>query len=701
MKSKVETLASLAEEFLLVAQEPMQSAHTRLLPSERKLLDCAVMGKILKLRDTQPEEKSAEQSTQRKDDGGDDSKSSGDDCRVRARVIRWLCSDPGAKALVDPFGIQVQGADISGIAMDSEVEGRFMSLASLVVPFPLVLTQCKLPSRLILLGAEIPFLNLSGSRVGSVEADMLKIKGDLYLRPGRGVEGWDGFQADGCITLAGASIGGDFDCTGARFDGQKHEGREDCGFALRAEGIKVTGDVLLRNWEPADGGAHMPFVADGIVCLEGARIEGDLRCEGGSFLGAQKKEVPESDSATAAGRISIAASRINVSGSVFLGEGFRANGEVVFTSAHVGGNFECGKGTFEHGSLPGKKPVDALCMDGVTIGQNLNLLDCSVQGRLRFSGSKIGGDLDCEGCTIRGQLVAQRTVVQGSWFWRGVNPTVPAEGRKAAQLLELDLRDTSVAGIVDNEESWPQSNILTLEGFKYDHFSKCPKSARDRLKWLALQKEFAPQPYHQLAKVLKEDGDAAGARKVLFEMEKLRHRHEMDNRRSQMPIAQKGFRIWLPTIWILLIRIWHWVLRKTIGYGYYPARALLCLVGLTLAGWFIYWHAYNVTMMKPTDSSAYQCLQHAGYAPAYYQRFHALTYSLANTFPVINIGKTDSWQPDPNPGAPVQSDVFLYFLRSRLTGPGLLTLFRGVQIFLGWLLTTLGVAAITGLTRKE
>jgi hypothetical protein len=47
----------------------------------------------------------------------------------------------------------------------------------------------------------------------------------------------------------------------------------------------VAGDDLLRKWEPLDGGSDKPFVANGIVSLEGARIEGDLRCEGGSFLG--------------------------------------------------------------------------------------------------------------------------------------------------------------------------------------------------------------------------------------------------------------------------------------------------------------------------------------------------------------------------------------------------------------------------------
>lgn len=50
-----------------------------------------------------------------------------------------------------------------------------------MVPFPLVLKQCELPVRLLLLGAGIPFLDLEGSSVGCVEADMVKVRGNLYL----------------------------------------------------------------------------------------------------------------------------------------------------------------------------------------------------------------------------------------------------------------------------------------------------------------------------------------------------------------------------------------------------------------------------------------------------------------------------------------------------------------------------------------
>ena len=679
MKSKVDTIVALAEDFLHVSNEPMQFGHQRLLPSERELLKYVAMGDILKLSslDEEPGRTSSGEFPKIKDDDSDDSKSAVNDCRVRGRLIRWLCADPQAKALVDPFGIQVQGAEILGTDSSSEAGGRFMTLASLVIPFPVVLTQCRLPSRLLLLGAEIPFLNLAGSRVGALEADMLRIKGDLYLR--------HGFQACGCVTLDGASIGGDLDCTGAQFDGQKHEGQQDYRVSLRAAGIKVAGDVLLSKWEPLDGGPDKPFVANGIVSLEGARIEGDLRCEGGSFLGPRENVVTGSHSA-------IAASRMEVSGSVFLGEGFRANAEVNFTSAQVGGNFEGGKGSFEHESLNSKEFGDALCMDGIKIARDLNLSESCVQGRLRFSGSEIGGDLDCEGCKVRGEVVGQRATVKGIWFWRGV---------ATAELRKLDFRDTSVGGIVDENRSWPAEKVLTLDGFQYDRFSRAPKSAYDRLKWLELQKEFAPQPYRQLSKVLREDGDVSGARKVLFEMENLRHRNEMNNLRSQIPIALGSFRGCLLKIWISLQKAWYWILRNTVGYGYYPQLALYWLVVLTLLGWFVFWRAYDLKAITPTDSAAYRCFQSNGYPPEYYQRFHALAYSLANTFPVLNIGKTESWQPDQNPRAPVQPGVVLYFLRRRITYPAFLMLFRYGQIFVGWLLTTLGVAAITGLTHKE
>ena len=662
MKSKIEKLVSLAEEF--VRDSNLQGSNVQPLSLiEKKILSCVATGQVFSC-------------------GAENlGRTTGSDTKVRGRLIRWLCSNQQAKELVDPFGIQLEGVDISGIDTEAKSESDLLSLASLTIPFPLVFRGCTLPSQLYLLGTEIPFLNLEGSSVGSVEADMLRVKGDVYLR--------QGFRAGRCVRMLGAAIGGDFDCTGAVFNGQMDEKSADYQYALRAEGIKVTGDVLLRNWKSNEDNAPIPFVANGIVALQGAKIDGDLQCDGGIFRGPLKSGGTTSS-------VAIEASRIEVGGSVFLGEGFKAHAEVSLTSARIGGNLEGRRGSFACPPLVEGNPEiqDAICIDSIKVGRDIKLEESCVRGRLRFCGGEIGGDFDCEKCELQGEIVVQRTSIKQIWFWKGVN---------VEKLLVMDFRDSTVAGIVDDERSWPKTKILTLDGFQYSRFSKAPKSAETRINWLALQKEFAPQPYKQLAKVLRDDGDVSGARRVLFEMECLRRQVETSRREQRIgsttqPSGDQSLGARLKNS---VIKNWHRILRITIGFGYYPQRALLCLALLTLIGWGLYWQAYDDHVMKPTDNSAYQCFEKDGYPPAHYQRFHAFAYSLANTFPVLNIGKTDFWQPDQNPPMSVQASATLYFLRRRLTYPGLLTIFRFIQVFLGWVLSTLGIAAITGVTHKD
>jgi hypothetical protein len=63
--------------------------------------------------------------------------------------------------------------------------------------------------------------------------------------------------------------------------------------------------------------------------------------------------------------------------------------------------------------------------------------------------------------------------------------------------------------------------VLKLDGFTYDRFAGvAPTDAAARCRWLARQSRehridaFRPQPYEQAAKVLREMGHAADARKI-------------------------------------------------------------------------------------------------------------------------------------------------------------------------------------------
>jgi Peptidase family S58 len=98
---------------------------------------------------------------------------------LRCGIIRWLCTNEEAKKLVDPFGIQIDSAEITALPnSDKECIHNF---SSLILPFPLVFKNCVLPSKVLMLGMESTFLSFENSRVGSIEADVLRIKGGLSV----------------------------------------------------------------------------------------------------------------------------------------------------------------------------------------------------------------------------------------------------------------------------------------------------------------------------------------------------------------------------------------------------------------------------------------------------------------------------------------------------------------------------------------
>jgi hypothetical protein len=80
-------------------------------------------------------------------------------------------------------------------------------------------------------------------------------------------------------------------------------------------------------------------------------------------------------------------------------------------------------------------------------------------------------------------------------------------------------------------------------------------------------KQFSRQPYTQFAQVLRNDGNDAGARRVLYEMENLRGQNEDHG-------------------WFAYLR--DLTFRLTVGYGFYPRRALEGLLLLVVVGFFLY-----------------------------------------------------------------------------------------------------------------
>ncbi len=649
----------------------------RLTASERKLLSKAERGEVAYCGPSpNPGDPSNDPAKAEK---SKDNPGWGQDREVGADLLRWICTDSVARVQVDPWGIRIQGARITGSLV----------LAFVTVPFPIRLQNCALAEDALFDQMEIPRLDLQGSWTKSVRADGVIVKGDLFLR--------SGFRADGAVRLRGAQVNGQLDCDGGTFNNGD-------GDALSADDAEIRGGVFLGNG----------FAALGAVRLPGVRIGGNLECVDGVFNNP--------------GRYALNANRAEIRETVLLDGKFNAVGEVNLMGAQIGGSLRCNGGTFVN---PGGY---ALNVDRAEIKESVYLNDeFSAIGEVNLMGAKIGGNLDCDHGTFNNSsgdaLNAERVAVKGNAFLRGsfsargivslldarLEGDLVFEGATFREAT-LDLRDASASGTWGDPASWPQAGRLRLDGFVYGRLAGGPRDAASGLKWLALQRKFATQPYLQLAKVLREAGDDGGAVSVLEEMERLRRQHE-DGRRPDRRALSRVF-------------------DESIGYGYAPARAIWLIAGLSGLGWILYRRSYLAGGIVPTEREACSEFKRDGEPPDRYEPFAPLVYSLENSLPLVKLGQAEKWRPDPDQNTaslrkqkwikggagkrwaqPLRWLEHLLVLAGLLspvdptekpssfartgTSPRFLRWFLWFQILLGWLLATLFVAGVTGIIRKD
>jgi len=484
----------------------------------------------------------------------------------------------------------------------------------------------------------------------ALNADGMTMAGHVLLH--------NGFNAEGEVNFLSAQIGNNLACDNSIFKNPAREGVSGTGKALNADRIKVAGYVFLRNG----------FSAEGEVNFLNAEIGSNLECDNSIFKNPARKGIFGTGKA-------LNADRIKVAGYVFLRNGFSAEGEVNFLNAQIGSDLDCRKGTLKNSPKADIEGTSfALWADGSSVEGSVVFTEgFSAEGEVRLQGIHIGGDLCCIDAMFHGGLTAQTIRIKGALFWSGI---------REPDRTKLDLVNSSVGALVDDRASWPTHGNLRLDGFVYKRFSgqDSPRAWRDRLDWLARHKGFAPQPYRQLAKVLRDVGDDTGARHVLFAMERIRRQKEDRGR---------------------LARAWSGVLRCTVGYGYYPGRALWWLLALTLAGMALFWGGYSAGSVAPTEKESYSYFKLNREIDSSYESFSPLIYSLENSFPLVKLGQVDRWQPDPNPRWSCEPRPWLPYWLCVFLSPSFLRWFRWAQICLGWFFATMGVAAVAGIVRKE
>lgn len=287
--------------------------------------------------------------------------------------------------------------------------------------------------------------------------------------------------------------------------------------------------------------------------------------------------------------------------------------------------------------------------------------------------------------------------------------------KSSLRSTKLTIELTTVSSVMCGT-SWPAQGNLLLDGFVYERIADAPPEVETMLRWLDIMPDqpFRPQPYLQLAKVLRESGNDEGERRVLVAMEDRRWK-------ADHPSA---YALRLP-------------LKLTAGYGYRPLWAFWEIAGLSVLGWIIYRRSYLAGSIVPSDKEAYEYFKREGRPPPQMVAFSPMVYSVENSLPLVKLGQADKWQPDPSPNRSVEKGLsvpkpgrtraarlrFLPWVNRGLLRIGLsaaatrihelsslfriatsarfLRWFLLFQILLGWLLATLFFAGVTGLIRKE
>ncbi|MDG4576082.1 MAG: hypothetical protein P9C36_07200 [Defluviicoccus sp.] len=312
-------------------------------------------------------------------------------------------------------------------------------------------------------------------------------------------------------------------------------------------------------------------------------------------------------------------------------------------------------------SLDGSR-LPGLEGDRLTVEGALLLRGTRASGEVRLLGAKIGGNLDCSGGSFENPegvaLNADRADVQGVLFWRQLQ--APPAGR-------VSLAHATVGVLADDLESWPGPGALDLSGFVYGTIAASSMAdAEKRLDWLRRQnpRYFSPQPYEQLAKVLRQMGHDDDARKIAIA-------------RKQALIARSGNRA---------SRLARHLVLWPVGYGYRPGRALGCLLALIAFGTLIFSGPVGGGTMLPVKLGEAQVTAYRTCAalPSGYPRFQPLVYAIDTALPIIDFHQEAWWMPDEADVRGFWTQVYLW-----------------LHIALGWLLTTLGIAAVTGIIKRD
>lgn len=506
-----------------------------------------------------------------------------------------------------------------------------------------LITQCSNGGRVVFGDGELPETETPEV---TVRAALLRalLLGKRDSLPEKGLR-LRGVWISGTLDLQGAECGLDLSFTECHLE----EPLELVNARLRSLYFNesVLAGISADNAE-LDGSLYIRAgsTVTGEISLSGAQIKGDLQlCD----IELQTKA-----------RDAVFAPALRVGGSVFLGN-YPYAGEVTTLVAN-----------------------GSLFLSSIYVENDLFITNCSMAPAREILGDPVFMATEEHGRDIALSLARAR--VGGILYFKD---------NQIAQGI-VNLAGAKVARLRDELAAPGAYYPIRLDGFTYDDFSRhAETSLKARLDWLARRPEdtpFTAQPYEHLARVLMHIGHRRDARTVLMEKEKLQR---AENRRLIAEAYGVGGR------WILA-----WLsdalMRFGVGYGYRPSRVLLLAVALIVGLGLFFQATWNAGDMTP--NAAPVLVSHdwiaateshpenpgafwssAGQPGQDWETFNGFAYAADLVIPIVSLGQESTWAPSTS--------------RSELGRVG--WWLRWFAKALGWVVTALGAAAVTGAVRQD
>lgn len=494
---------------------------------------------------------------------------------------------PGGLAL-NGNGIQVGGS----VRLDADPRGSGPTRVTGLLYFPSahIAGDVRMGGAVLDPGARPPALGDSqyDDPCSTFIADRADIRGDVLLR--------NGFRSNGTIRVVSAQIGGDVRMVGARVDSAW--ARSPTEFAVEP--------LRALHW---DGTGILGNVEATAVELRGQVAMTDVQVHGSFLLNRATVYAPRTD-VVRAGRIRIGGDldlqRADVAGTLHL-QGARVGASVDLRAARLS------KPAWHHHQRAYKSAVDLrtarierdlICAAGdepfVAEGE-VQLRRAEIGRQANFWGCVLGEEGSANALNAFGLVVQELTL----------RPAEPPRARIVLRQAQCEL-------LADNAELWSAADGVIAEDFSYEAFSEPIQPAddarvRERLHWLrSTGRNYAPGPYDQLARVFRQNGTEQHAAMVLMEKESRRYQ-------SIAASARPMFR------WP--VRLWSFLQRVTVSYGYRPARALLWLVVLSVLG--TTWFSFNrLSPINQDDEPVW----------------NPFLYTVDHMVPVVNLGHEGTWR---------------------------------------------------------